>query len=150
MAFEFKQERRIEFAETDMAGIVHFANYFRFMEATEHEFFRSLGFTLHTNEDGVMQGWARVHAECDYQRPLRYGERVEIQLIVREKGSTSLGYEFRFRLADGGPEVARGALRVVYVSRGPGDERMRASEIPAEIAATVEVAPRELHQSTEG
>ena len=42
--FEFKLTRRIEFAETDMAGIVHFANFFRMMEATEHAFFRSLGF----------------------------------------------------------------------------------------------------------
>ena len=148
MAFEFKQERRIEFSDTDMAGIVHFANYFRFMEATEHEFFRSLGFTLHTNEDGVMQGWARVHAECDYRGPLRYDDKVEIHLIVREKGSTSFGYEFRFRLADGGPEVARGALKVVFVSRGPDDERMRPSEMPAAIAQKIEVAPSELIEST--
>ncbi len=150
MAYEFKQERRIEFAETDMAGIVHFSNYFRFMEAAEHDFFRSLGFTVHTTEDGVMQGWARVHAECDYQRPLHYGDTVEIHMIVREKGSTSFGYEFRFRLAGGGPEVARGRLKVVCVARGPGDDRMRASEIPADIAAKVEVAPSELIETTEG
>ena len=40
MPSEFKHTRRIEFAETDMAGIVHFANFFRMMETTEHEFFR--------------------------------------------------------------------------------------------------------------
>ena len=43
MPYEFKLTRRIEFAETDMAGIVHFSNFFRMMEATEHAFFRSLG-----------------------------------------------------------------------------------------------------------
>ena len=43
MPYEFKHIRRVEFAETDMAGIVHFSNFFRMMEATEHAFFRSLG-----------------------------------------------------------------------------------------------------------
>jgi acyl-CoA thioester hydrolase len=33
MAFEFKLTRRVEFAETDMAGIVHFSNFFRYMES---------------------------------------------------------------------------------------------------------------------
>ena len=36
-------KRRVEFAETDMAGQVHFSNFFRYMEAAEHAFFRSLG-----------------------------------------------------------------------------------------------------------
>jgi acyl-CoA thioester hydrolase len=43
MAFEYKVRRRVEFSETDMAGIVHYSNFFRYMEAAEHEFFRSLG-----------------------------------------------------------------------------------------------------------
>ncbi len=52
MPYEFKLTRRVEFAETDMAGIVHFANFFRMMESTEHAFFRSLGFTIHGHERG--------------------------------------------------------------------------------------------------
>ena len=64
MAPEFTARRVVEFHETDMAGIVHFANVFRWMEATEHAFFRALGTKVHTNEGGRMQGWARVHAEC--------------------------------------------------------------------------------------
>ena len=50
MPYEFKLTRRIEFAETDMAGIVHFANFYRMMEVTEHAFFRSLGFSLHGHD----------------------------------------------------------------------------------------------------
>ena len=47
MASEFRTRRFVEFADTDMAGMVHFAHYFRYMESAEHEFFRSQGFTLH-------------------------------------------------------------------------------------------------------
>ena len=47
MPYEFKMTRLVEFAETDMAGIMHFANYFRYMEVVEHAFFRSLGLSVH-------------------------------------------------------------------------------------------------------
>ena len=57
MPSEFRLTRRIEFAEADMAGIVHFANFFRMMESAEHEFFRSLGFSIHGHEDGATIGW---------------------------------------------------------------------------------------------
>ena len=56
MPHEFKTTRRIEFAETDLAGIVHFSNFFRMMEAAEHAFFRSLGFSIHSYEDSVDPG----------------------------------------------------------------------------------------------
>jgi len=72
MAHTFRDRRRIEFYETDMAGIVHFSNFFRFMEATEHAFFRSLGLALHRDDGAHMSGWARVDARCTYRLPLRY------------------------------------------------------------------------------
>ena len=49
MGFDFTHQRQVEFAETDMAGIVHFANFFRWMESAEHAFLRSLGHSVHTS-----------------------------------------------------------------------------------------------------
>lgn len=146
MHYEFKMERRVEFHETDMAGIVHFSNFFRYMESTEHAFFRFLGQTLHGNQDGRMQGWARVHAECDYRAPLRYPDLFEVRLIVRKKSETTLSYDFVFTRADTGDplEVARGKLTVVCVARESGQERMRAVSMPDLIAERVEVAPDDL------
>ena len=146
MPYEFKQERRVEFYETDMAGIVHFSNFFRYMESTEHAFFRYLGQTLHEHEDGRMQGWARVHAECDYRAPLHYEDLVEVRLLVTKKSQTSLSYDFVFsKIApDGLLEVARGMLTVVCVAREPGQEKMRPVPMPDLITDKVEVAPSDL------
>ena len=47
MPYEFRCRQRVEFADTDMAGIVHFSNFFRYMERAEHEFLRSLGLSVH-------------------------------------------------------------------------------------------------------
>jgi YbgC/YbaW family acyl-CoA thioester hydrolase len=144
MAHEFRLRRQIEFVETDMAGIVHFSNYFRFMEAAEHAFFRSLGLYLHHEQDGRMQGWARVGASCQYEAPLRYRDEVEIHLRVREKTRSTLGYDFSFsRLGPegrAGTAVARGALTVVFV-QGTGGGQFSAARMPEEVARSIEVAP---------
>lgn len=140
MASEYRTQRRIEFADTDMAGIVHFSNFFRFMESVEHEFFRSMGQSLHTELDGRMVGFARVHAECDYAAPLRYAELVEVELRVAEIRASTLSYAFRFMREPDGAVVATGKLTVCCVSGDPETKRMRAVPIPEHIAALVEVA----------
>jgi len=124
-----------------MAGIVHYSNFFRYMESAEHAFFRSLGFSIVTREVDPPVGWPRVHASCDYMAPLRFEDEVEIHLLVTGKKSKSLSYEFRFRKIEGtaSVEVARGALTVVCV-RHEGN-RMKAATIPSAISDKIEVAP---------
>ena len=147
MPSTFRDRRRIEFYETDMAGIVHFSNFFRFMESAEHAFFRSLGLSLHRDDEQGMSGWARVEARCEYRLPLRYMDEVEIELIVREKTRNALAYDFVFRrVADrAGPtapdEVALGELHVVHVTQS-GRGRMKASAMPASVEQQIQVAPR--------
>jgi len=90
MAYEFKTERRVEFAETDMAGILHFANYYRYMEEAEHAFFRSLGLRVHAHDADGVWGWARGRAACTFKKPLFYEDVVELHVLVREKRSKSI------------------------------------------------------------
>jgi YbgC/YbaW family acyl-CoA thioester hydrolase len=130
---EFKMTRRIEFAETDLAGIVHFANYFRMMENAEHAFFRSLGFSIHMEFDGQTIGWPRVSAACDFSGPLRFEEEVEIHLIVAEVRTRSIRYQFVFRRLPDGAEVARGAVATVCASVNRATGKLEAIPIPASI-----------------
>jgi YbgC/YbaW family acyl-CoA thioester hydrolase len=143
MAYEYRIVRRVEFSDTDMAGIVHYANFFRYMEAAEHAFFRSLGLSIVTRQVEPPVAWPRVHAECDFRQPLRFEDEVEVHLLVAEKTSKSLTYQFRFRKLDGAEpvEVARGRITVVCVTHQQG--RMRATPIPKLIADKIEVAPPE-------
>ncbi len=144
MAYEFKATRRVEFSDTDMAGIVHYANFFRFMETAEHGFYRSLGFSVVMVETEPRLGWPRVHAECDYRKPLRFDDLVEIHLLVSAKKSKSLSYLFRFRKLGEKPEpVAVGALTIVCVIHRL-DGTMSATPIPADIANKIQVAPAKL------
>jgi YbgC/YbaW family acyl-CoA thioester hydrolase len=142
MAYEFKAVRRVEFSETDMAGIMHFSNFFRFMETAEHGFFRSLGFSVAMDKTDPPVGWPRVHAKCDFKAPLRFEDEVEIHLLVVEKKSKALSYLFRFRKLNATPpvEVARGMVTVVCVRHNP-DGSMSACHIPPHVADKIEVAP---------
>ena len=143
MAFEFKIVRRVEFSDTDMAGIVHYSNFFRYMEAAEHAFFRSLGFSIVSRQVDPPVGWPRVHAQCDYSQPLHFEDEVEVHMLVSEKKSKSLSYVFRFRKLNANPpmEVARGSLTVVCVTHQHG--KMSAAAIPKAIADKIELAPKE-------
>ena len=142
MAYEFKMLHRVEFSETDMAGIIHFSSYFRYMEVTEHAFFRSLGLTINTRSTSLGVGWPRVHVSCDFDYPLRFEDEVEVHLLVREKSERSLTYDFVFRKFNVDPvvEVARGLLTVVCVKE---DESgiMKSVPIPAVIAEKIQMAP---------
>ena len=144
MAYEFKIIQRVEFSDTDMAGIVHYANFFRYMDAAEHAFFRSLGFSIWTQQVEPPVGWPRVHAQCDFKQPLRFEDEVEVHLLVSEKKSKSLSYVYRFRKLGTTPavEVARGSVTTVCITHQEG--RMRASTIPKAVADKIEVAPKEL------
>ena len=141
MPSEFKIVRRVEFSETDMAGIMHYSNFFRFMETAEHSFFRSLGFSIASRQSVQPLGWPRVHASCDFKQPLHCEDEVEVQMLVTGKKSKALSYEFRFRKLNADPvvEVARGKLTVVCVTRDVNG-RMSAATIPQEIADKIEVA----------
>ena len=149
MPYEFKITRRVEFSETDMAGIMHYSNFFRFMETAEHAFYRSLGFSVVLRDRPM--GFPRVRAECDFRRPLRFEDEVEVHLLVQEKKAKALTYSFRFRNLSATPneEAARGLVTIVCVALHPNG-KMSAVSIPEEFATLIEVAPRELLDAGRG
>ncbi len=139
----FVYRRRVEFAETDMAGILHFANYFRFMEECEHAFFRSLGLRIHHETKDGFRGFARGECACRYEAPLRYEDEVELHLRCVEVRDKALRYEIDFLLDKA--IVARGSVTAVYVGNaGAGDggsaepRRIRAYPLPEAVKAAIE------------
>lgn len=128
MPTEFRTWRRIEFADTDMAGIVHFANFFRFMEAAEQEFLRSHGLSVSMEWEGRPIGFPRVQATCDYLKPARFEDVVTVIVRVERLGSKSVTYTFDFLRDD--VLLARGRMSSVCC-RVLDDQKFESIEIPA-------------------
>jgi len=149
MAYDFRYKFRVSFHETDMAGIAHFANYFRYMEQAEHEFLRSLGTSVHDTGRDVSVSWPRVQTDCTFSAPLRFNDEVEIHLIVCEKRRRSIRYGFLFYKQGTdqqgiGQPVAQGSVTVVCVAIDPTTQIMKAVAIPDYIGDLIEAAPQEI------
>lgn len=139
MPWEHAVRRRVEFAETDVAGIAHFANWFRWMEACEHDFFRRLGSSVHPAEPEGVLGWPRVHVSCDWRHPLRFEDEFVVTLLVRERAARTVTWDFAFTRPAADQLLARGRIVSACVGRVAGE--IRAIPIPAALAAAIEPAP---------
>ena len=129
MVEPFTLTRRVQFAETDMAGIMHFANYYRWMEEIEHAFFRSRGLSIRQPMGDWVASWPRVKSECTYKRPVRFEDEVELALRVIRLSDKTLTHEVTF-MHDGN-EVACGATTIVCCRVESGD--FKSIPIPDEI-----------------
>src|SRR5207253_4658183 len=96
MTEAFRTTRRVEFVDTDMAGIVHFSNFFRWMESAEVEFLRARGLSVNFRWEGRKIGFPRVSASCDFVKPVTFGDEVEIAVRVARVGRKSVTYAFEF------------------------------------------------------
>lgn len=138
MAHEFRTKRKIEFADTDLAGICHFARFFVFMETAEHEFLNALGTSVSIDLDGNRIGWPRLHASCEYVKPAKFEDVLDIHLRVTRKGRKALTYAFVFTRDD--DVIARGEMTSACCICNPG-EPIKAIAIPKFIAERIEEAP---------
>lgn len=129
MFTEFSVIHRVQFSESDMAGVVHFSNYFRWMEEVEHAFFRSLGLSVAMEHDGLEIGWPRVSAACEFVAPARFEDEVHLNLRIAKLGEKSLTYEVDFTCH--GRRIALGKITSVCCQMTP--DGMRAIAIPASI-----------------
>lgn len=125
--------RRVEFRDTDAAGIVHFSAFFVWMESAEHELLRAAGVpVVERSPAGVDTSWPRVSASCDYTAAVRFGDEVDITVSVAAVGRTSVTYTFSF--SHGGVPVANGRIVAVHCRMHPGG-RPEPVPIPPEVGA---------------
>ncbi len=135
---EFTTQRKIEVADTDTGGIVHFARFFVFMETAEHQFLDALGTSVVLEIEGQQVGWPRVAASCEYKSPARFGDLLEIHVRVRRKGVKSMTYHFRFQRK--GEVLATGSMTSVCCVLEP-TEKVRPIPIPEFIADKIDEPP---------
>jgi acyl-CoA thioester hydrolase len=135
MPFEYRLKRRVQFYETDAAGIVHFSVYFRYLEEAEHALWREAGLSI-AGTPGV--GWPRVAASFEYFKPLRFEDEFDVHLRIVGKDARTISYEGV--IISGGTKIAVGHLVIKCVSKQPG-EPMRSMDIPPDIDARFQISP---------
>jgi acyl-CoA thioester hydrolase len=108
--------RRVQWIDTDAAGIWHHSVVIRWAEEAEAELHRRLGII-----DETFGATPRVHTEFDFLGSLHFDDEVEITLQVSELGETSITYDIRV-VADSKSVVA-GRMVAVLIDRESGRKR---------------------------
>lgn len=132
---EFRLARRVQFYETDAAGIVHFSWYPRYMEEAEHAMWRAAGLSIHSPDDP--HGWPRVAIALDYFAPLRFEEEFTVTIRIADLGTRSMRYACE--IAKGDARVAAGTMAIACVTRD-AEGLVRSTPLPETIRARFAVA----------
>jgi len=120
MSSAFLWERRVEFHETDAAGIAHFSSLLIFMEQAEHALLRSLGLSVASHatthakvehHSGPDLRWPRLRVEAQFESPVRFEDVLSIQTHVAAIGQTSVVYEHQMSVDQ--RLVATGSMKCV-------------------------------------
>ena len=130
MPSEYRLRRRVQFYETDAAGIVHFSCFYRYMEEAEHALWRAAGLSI--NPTGGVVGFPRVSASFDFHKPLRFEDEFDIHIRIAEFGERSIQYETTIK-KDGG-KIATGHLTIACVKKS-NDATLTSTIIPADIVS---------------
>ena len=130
-------KRRVEFAETDAAGMVHFSVFFRYMEEAEHAAWRAAGLDIF--ERHQEQSWPRISARFDFKAPLRFQDEFEVRT---EMGAvTRSTIQWAHVLMRGKTVIGNGTVTAVCVKKNP-DGTMKSAPIPEEIVSRLRSALR--------
>jgi len=128
----FIHKNRVAFSDTDMAGIVHFSNFFRYAEIAESALFRSIDEPLIDLEHA--KGWPRVSASFDYLEPLCFDDAFETHLTILRLGMSSISWQVEIRID--GVLLASGSMTTIYCAAS--DEGFTKVAIPAALKLKLE------------
>jgi len=123
---EYRFRRRVQFYETDVAGIVHFSWFFRYMEEAEHALWREAGLSIHPPDSDI--GWPRIASSFEFFRPLRFEDEFDVHLRVAEMTKKTIRYECTLKKGD--DKIASGSMTIACVRKKP---TMQGIEIPDEV-----------------
>jgi len=132
---EFRLRRRVQFYEVDLAGIVHFSWFFRYMEEAEHGLWREAGLSIVAHEAGL--AFPRVAASFEYHRPLRFEEEFDVHIRIAAVAEKTMRYACE--VTRGETRIASGTMTIACVTHRPG-EPMKAVAIPPAFASRFQVA----------
>lgn len=117
---------RVYYEDTDLAGIVYYANYLRFIERARSEWVRTLGIdqVALRRDQGIVFAVRRVVS--DYLRPAIYDDM--LQVYTRLVGLTGARITLEQKVQRGGELLFQAEVTLVCLT-----EQGRASRLPADL-----------------
>ena len=83
--------------DTDAAGVIYFANFYRMAHTTYEAFMESIGFSIRYFLDEAPCLPLIVHSQADYKKPIHTGDKLTIELEVEKVGNCSYGLAYQIK-----------------------------------------------------
>jgi len=129
----FTISRDIRFSDSDPAGIVFYAEFFRmFNDLFEDWLVKRLGIDFAHQFQDEQRMFPLVHVEVDFKESRRMGQTLDLSLVLTKLGRSSICYDIVGH--DGDLEILRGSFVTCVASK----KSMSTIEIPAEFRARME------------
>lgn len=117
----FIHRLEVRFRDCDPMGHANNAVYLTYLEQTRFSHWRSLwgfGAPARRSVEGQLPpgrpGVILARVECDYKRPAKYGDTLEIRMTVAELGRTSFHYDYEIVDQDGKTVLTAKTVQVMY------------------------------------
>jgi len=91
---------RVIYGDTDLMGVVYYANYLRFFEAGRNEFIRARGLRYRDFEERFSLRLPVVEAHVSYRLPARYDDLLTVETSITEVKRASARFEYRIVRGD--------------------------------------------------
>ena len=129
----FTTTRDIRFSDSDPAGIVFYAEFFRmFNDLFEDWLVKRLGIDFSHQFQVEQRMFPLVHVEVDFKAARRMGQKMDMTFILTRLGRSSIGYDIVCH--DEGLEI----LQASFVTCVASKKTMETIEIPSDIRAAME------------
>ena len=132
----FRTDIIVRWVDTDALRVVHYSNYFRYIEAAEEELYRSLGFTFKRLNEEYKIAIPRVEALCKYKAPARFGDILTVTLLLGEKGEKTMRYDFEIHRKSDGELLCNGYITIIALNL----TNWKATELPPDLMGKVVTA----------
>jgi YbgC/YbaW family acyl-CoA thioester hydrolase len=129
----FKRTFRVHWVDTDVAGVMHFTNYFRYFEACEEEFYRSISMPFNEVKTKYGLRLPRVEAHCSYKAPCRFDDLFDVSMQVREVAEKTITWDFQAVRQEDGKLAAEGYIKCIAVN-----SEWKAIPLPQELASILQ------------
>ena len=108
---------KARYYETDQMGIIHHANYIRWMEEARIDMLSQMGYPYRRFEE---MGYISpvLHAECEYKKSVKFDDEVKIVVSLQEFGKVkfTLRYDI-YNMSEDGVLSAVGTTRHCFLNK---------------------------------
>lgn len=119
---------RVYYEDTDLAGIVYYANYLKFIERARTEWVASLGVDQMALRAATGIVFAVRRVEADYLRPAKFGDDLVVETVLQGLGGARIVLEQV--VLRGGERLFAAVVTLVCLG-----EDGHAARLPAEVRA---------------